>query len=385
MNSAKTFRDSLRSPSAPLGVLACCLGFGILGCSTQVIERLPPDHLQSPPDVSVAVNPASATAGLGGTVHFAATVTGPPGASTTVNWSVDESAAGGTIGTDGTYTAPLTPGTFHVTAIAQANGANSARATVTVTASAPTIASFSPPSGYVGALVNLTGTNFIGVTSVKFNGASGPVSALIGVVTTTTIQTQVPPNATSGHITVTAIGGTATSAENFIVTTSVGGSEAPTIATVTPPTASPGQPVDIAGTYFSSPLTVKFNGTVATVSYFTETQILTSVPLGATSGPLTVTTSKGTATYPSFTVVPPAPTLSGFSPDHGLPGDPITLTGTDLLTTRSVKFGGAEASFQVSDNEHVVAMVPSDAPTGLVTISLQTLGGALTTSGFTVD
>src|SRR5260370_17966103 len=80
MNSAKTFRASLCSPSAALGVLACYLGFGLLGSSTQVIERLPPAHLHSPPDVSVAVNPPSATADLGGPVHFAPPVTAPPAA-----------------------------------------------------------------------------------------------------------------------------------------------------------------------------------------------------------------------------------------------------------------------------------------------------------------
>jgi hypothetical protein len=81
--------------------------------------------------------------------------------------------------------------------------------------SAPTITSFSPMSGPVGTTVTITGTNFTGATSVKFNG----VTATFIVNTATKITATVPTGATTGPISVTTAGGTATSTSNFTVTT----------------------------------------------------------------------------------------------------------------------------------------------------------------------
>jgi hypothetical protein len=81
--------------------------------------------------------------------------------------------------------------------------------------SAPTLTSFTPTSGPVSTPVTLTGTNFTGATSVKFNGTS----ATFTVNSATSISTSVPAGATSGPISVTTPGGTATSASSFIVGT----------------------------------------------------------------------------------------------------------------------------------------------------------------------
>jgi len=81
--------------------------------------------------------------------------------------------------------------------------------------SAPTITSFSPTSGPVGATVTINGTNFTGATSVKFNGVTGTFI----VNSATKITATVPTGATTGRITVTTPGGTATSTSDFTVTT----------------------------------------------------------------------------------------------------------------------------------------------------------------------
>jgi len=66
-------------------------------------------------------------------------------------------------------------------------------------------------------------------------------------------------------------------------------------------------PVEIYGRGFSAVPAenqVAFNGTAATVTAATDTHLLTSVPAGATTGPLTVTTPLGSATAPDpFTVL----------------------------------------------------------------------------------
>jgi hypothetical protein len=78
----------------------------------------------------------------------------------------------------------------------------------------PTIVSFDPASGTAGDTITLTGTNYAGVSSVKFNG----VDALYTVVSATSITATVPATATTGTLTVTTPYGTATSATSFTVT-----------------------------------------------------------------------------------------------------------------------------------------------------------------------
>lgn len=85
----------------------------------------------------------------------------------------------------------------------------------------PTITSFTPTSGPVGTTVIITGTNFSSTPSantVNFNGTAATVTAS----TSTSITTTVPSSASTGKITVTVAGNTATSVSDFTVTTPVG-------------------------------------------------------------------------------------------------------------------------------------------------------------------
>src|SRR5262249_41730209 len=70
----------------------------------------------------------------------------------------------------------------------------------------PKITAFSPASGAPGSSVTITGTTFTGATAVKFYG----LAASFTVNSNTQITATVPANATSGSITVTTPGGTAT-------------------------------------------------------------------------------------------------------------------------------------------------------------------------------
>jgi List-Bact-rpt repeat protein/fibronectin type III domain protein len=80
---------------------------------------------------------------------------------------------------------------------------------------APTITGFNPTSGPVGSAVTITGTDFTGATAVTFNGAN---ALTFSVTSATSIQATVPPTATTGPLSVTTPGGTATSTNSFTVT-----------------------------------------------------------------------------------------------------------------------------------------------------------------------
>ncbi len=77
----------------------------------------------------------------------------------------------------------------------------------------PIINSFNPTHGLPGTNVTIFGTNFSGVTAVKFNGTNAPFT----VQTNGTITTVVPTNAVTGPISLTAPAGTTVSASSFIL------------------------------------------------------------------------------------------------------------------------------------------------------------------------
>jgi hypothetical protein len=179
----------------------------------------------------------------------------------------------------------------------------------TVTPPVPTISSFSPASGLVGAAVTLTGTDFGGATGVRFNDTA----ATFLVVSSTLITTSVPPGATTGRISVTAPGGTATSASDFTVT-----SPGPTITSLSPSEGAVGLPVTVVGAHLSGTTSLEFNGTSAVYMVISDGLILTAVPPGATTGPISITTPYGTATSQDAFAVEPELVIELWPPNHKL-------------------------------------------------------------------
>ncbi len=86
-----------------------------------------------------------------------------------------------------------------------------------VSGTLPSITSFNPMTGAAGTNVIITGTNFLGATAVRFNG----VNAAFTVNSTVQITATVPAGATTGPISVSTPAGNASSAGNFIISTSI--------------------------------------------------------------------------------------------------------------------------------------------------------------------
>jgi uncharacterized repeat protein (TIGR03803 family) len=136
--------------------------------------------------------------------------------------------------------------------------------------------------------------------------------------------------------------------------------------------------IEILGQGFSTSSVVKFGGVTATTRTVTgSTYILATVPAGALTGPVTVTT--GATTLTSSQIFKVLPTISGFTPASGLVGTAVTITGTALTQTTKVTFGGVTAtSFTVNSDTQVTAAVPPGAKTGKIAIT--TSGGTTTSS-----
>jgi hypothetical protein len=237
----------------------------------------------------------------------------------------------------------------------------------------PTITSFAPARGPVGTSVTINGTNFAGATAVTFN----TVSASFTVTSTTAIQATVPAGATTGPLSVTTPGGTATSASAFTVVT------APTITGFTPTSGPLGTSVTISGTNFIGATAVTFNAVSASFTVTSATAIQATVPAGATTGPLSVTTPGGTAVSANnFTVVNP-PTITSFAPTRGPVGTSVTISGTNFTGATAVTFNTVNASFTVTSATAIQAIVPPGATTGPLQV---TTGNGMATSmnNFTV-
>jgi hypothetical protein len=235
-------------------------------------------------------------------------------------------------------------------------------------ATTPVITSFSPSSQRSGAQVTITGSNFIGVTAVKFGG----IPASYYYATPTSIVAAVGNNGASGDIVVSAAGGTATKS-GFTYTS-------PTITAIAPVLAATGQTVVITGTNLDGIQFVRFGDTTNAASFtiVSSKEIRAVVGTGA-SGTVRVTGAMGTAVIDGFIYLAP-PVIYGLTPTSGGNGTIMAINGSNLTSTSEVKIGGIPATIINVTNNQVTAKIGSGA-TGKV--SLKTIAGTAEFEGFT--
>lgn len=119
---------------------------------------------------------------------------------------------------------------------------------------------------------------------------------------------------------------------------------------------------------------VKFNGVAANVIAATATQLVAEVPLGATSGFITVSNSNGTATSAqAFGVLENnAPVISDFSPSIGTVGTFVTIIGTGFSPTPAnnlVRFNNLTATVHASTETSIVTSVPAGPASGRISVA----------------
>ena len=228
----------------------------------------------------------------------------------------------------------------------------------------PSISSLLPTSGAVGASVTIAGSGFgssRGSSTVTFNGTS---------VTTfpswsaSSISAVVPTGATTGNVVVTVSGRTS----NGVLFTVV---PPPVITSLSPTSGAVGTAVTISGNNFGTTQdSVSFNGTQATITSWSATSIVASVPNGATTGNVIVRASGVNSNGVNFTVWP---NISGLSPSAGPVGTSVTITGFNFGATQgssTVKFNGTVATVTTWSISSIGVTVPSGATTGSVIVTV---------------
>ena len=110
--------------------------------------------------------------------------------------------------------------------------------------------------------------------------------------------------------------------------------------------------------------------------------------MGATSGPISVTSPEGTGTSSTtFTVTPPPapPVVSSFVPTQGGVGTQVTISGSNFTGANAVTFNTTSTTiFTVNNDSSITVNVPSGATTGFVSVTTPLGGTGSSTTKFTV-
>lgn len=197
---------------------------------------------------------------------------------------------------------------------------------------------FTPDYGPEQTTVTISGIGFSptpGQNTVSFNGTAATVVSS----TPTEIVTTVPVGASTGTVAVTSPNGSDTSSETFTVTAA---SDEPMITNVSPTLALPATAITIDGTNFDpTPGNTKlyFNVTKDTAASISATEISTTIPAMATSGPVKVTTLKGTVIGQDVFIPPPSYTVN------------------QVESTSRITPGGSAFNLSIANQNNIALMV----------------------------
>lgn len=254
---------------------------------------------------------------------------------------------------------------------------------ITVTGHLTTLHNFAGnPDGFEpnGVLVQATDGNFYGVTSFGGNTNQGtifkttPIGGLTIVhnfldsIPRSTPEPETLMQATHGSFYGTAVLGGATQ-QGSVFNLTVGFSP---FVDAHPGSGTVGAPVILLGNNLTGSTAVNFNGTPAAFTVVFASEITTTVPAGASTGSILVTTPSGTlSSNVAFKVTPQ---VLSFLPTSGPVSTSIVITGESLTGASAVSFGGVLAtSFTVNSDTQITATVPTGAVSG--GIAVRTAGG----------
>ncbi len=130
-----------------------------------------------------------------------------------------------------------------------------------------------------------------------------------------------------------------------------GGQCAPSGITFSPSSGPAGTAVTLTGTCFTGATAMKFNGTTASFTVASDTSITTTVPAGATTGPVSVTGPGGTGTSTaSFTV-----TVTGACPVTGTTTQEQNLAAAICNVPADAQYGLHDSGGNSMDGMKVIS------------------------------
>ncbi|HWZ41997.1 MAG TPA: IPT/TIG domain-containing protein, partial [Candidatus Saccharimonadales bacterium] len=233
----------------------------------------------------------------------------------------------------------------------------------------PVIAGVSPSSGLVGSSVTVTGTYFgaaQGSSVIRFNGSPAAVSSW----SDTQIVATVPVTASTGPVQV-VVNNNASNGSTFTV-------PQPFVSYYSPTGGASGTQVTINGAYFQPTQrdsTVTFNGVVAPIVSWSDTQIIAAVPATASTGPMQVSVN-GTRSYAGNIFEVPHPAISSITPPEAPVGGQITVYGSGFGILHDQNQPGVQVTINglamptgAWSDTSIIALVPAHAVSGPITVT----------------
>lgn len=157
----------------------------------------------------------------------------------------------------------------------------------------------------------------------------------------------------------------------------------PTITSVSPQSGAVGSVVAITGTKFTGATSVKFNGVAAVFTVDSPAQISATVPAGALTGAITITTPTGTATSAAAFTILTSPAITSFNPASGAIGTTVIISGANFTGITGVRFNGVPAGFAIDSLNQITTTVPAGATTGRISVNTASVTNT-STANFTV-
>ena len=233
----------------------------------------------------------------------------------------------------------------------------------------PNISFFSPSTAGANSTVTISGSNFIGVTSVTFGGTP---AVSFNVINANGLTAVVGSGSSGDIVVTTSVGSGSASGFNF--------SAPPTISSFTPNIGFAGTTVTITGTNFTGTTAVSFGGMAASSYTVVNPTTISAVVGNGSTGSVSVTNSLGTGSLAGFTYAP-IPVLYSFTPTSAATGTTVTISGQNFTGTTAVSFGGVAATSFTIVNANTITAVVANGATGNVTVT--NAFGSTQITGFT--
>ena len=244
----------------------------------------------------------------------------------------------------------------------------------------PTLNSFSPSAGLPGSLVTVKGTNFanFGSNIVSF----GDISTEAYLISQNELSFYVPAGAETGNYKININTGihSVSSTESFTVVS-------PEITGFSPASGPQGTIITINGNFLMNDnwgTSVRFGSYEVYPLNGTASSLQAEVPFGISPGKMKLSVTTGGQTVNSaedFTVTEPS--ITNINPASGTPGTRVTITGTGFSTysySTNVYFGETGISVLSSTNNTIEVLVPSNAGTGEMDITVNINGYPIQTA-----
>lgn len=360
------------------------------GITLSTVDSYVPTSLSLPQLASIAISPSNTSMALGTTLPLVAIGTDPYGDNlgpiASVVWSSSSpnvASVSNAAGSSGIVSAQ-SAGTSTISATV---GSVNASTLITVTASLvslsispsnPTAILSSPQEVQLTATANYSdGSSQNLTTNVTWSTSNSSVASVIsnptvpGVSAPITVDYVAVAPVAAGTANITATLG------NISGTTSVTVVAPPTlvppsITAVSPTGGTAGTQVTLSGSGFGTSQgngIVLLGSTLGTVLTWTDTQVVATVNTGSSSGVAQILQNNLSSNAVPFTVN--TATITGISPNSGLPGTQVTITGSGFGGTQLngiVWLGTAPAVVDSWTDGQVIATVATGSTTGTAQI-----------------